>query len=240
MQAPAHHGADGVRAPGVVACDERLEAVATGTLDGSPARRLRIGLSGPASDADKDAVTELAAELETALEQARAGDSRGFDVLFRTFGASVAGYLRARSVSDPDGVANDVFLRAFRTIHTFQGDERRFRSWLFTIAHNAAIDDARRRRRRVRESTLDAASEPSGGDVEADALERLGQQRITGLLAMLSPDQRDVVVLRVVSDLSVEETAAVVGKSYEAVKALQRRGLAALRRALSDHEAVPR
>ncbi|HWS46821.1 MAG TPA: RNA polymerase sigma factor [Acidimicrobiia bacterium] len=179
-------------------------------------------------------------ELDTALEQARCGDSRGFDVLFRAFGASVVGYLRSRSVSDPDGVANDVFLRAFRTIHTFQGDESRFRSWLFTIAHNAAIDDARRRRRRVRETPLDGVPEPTGGDAETDGLEHVGNERVAGLLATLSPDQRDVVVLRVVADLSVEETAAVVGKSYEAVKALQRRGLASLRRALSDHEAVPR
>ena len=66
------------------------------------------------------------------------GDARGFDVLFRATGASVVGYLRSRSVSDPDGLANEVFLRVFRSIHTFTGDGARFRSWLFTIAHNAA------------------------------------------------------------------------------------------------------
>jgi RNA polymerase sigma-70 factor (ECF subfamily) len=56
----------------------------------------------------------------------------------------------------------------------------------------------------------------------------------------LSPDQREVIALRVVADLSVEQTAAAVDKSYEAVKALQRRGLATLRRTLSDPEGVPR
>lgn len=179
-------------------------------------------------------------ELAHAVEQAQAGDARGFEALFGAFGGSIAGYLRARSVSDPEGIANDVFLRAFRAIHTFRGDAGRFRIWLFTIAHHAAIDDARRRRRRVAEVPLDQAPESVGGDVEAEAVARLAQERVQALLGRLSPDQRDVLVLRILADLSVNDTAAVLGKSYEAVKALQRRGLASLRRALSDQVAVPR
>ena len=184
-------------------------------------------------------MTTSRGSLDGALEQARAGSERGFDELFRTTGAAVAGYLRARGVRDPDGVANDVFVRAFRTLHTFQGDGERFRSWLFTIAHNAAIDDARRRSRRVVEVSLAAAGDPAGGDVDVDVVARLAHERVHTLLALLSQDQRDVLLLRVVGDLSAEETAAALGKSYEAVKALQRRGLAALRRALSSEEGVP-
>jgi RNA polymerase sigma-70 factor (ECF subfamily) len=117
---------------------------------------------------------------------------------------------------------------------------------LFTIAHNAAIDDARRRRRRVKETRLDSGASAAGGDVEVDADSLLSQQRVDALLSSLSPDQREVIMLRVIADLSVDQTAATVGKSHEAVKALQRRGLAALRRALmyvddeQDHEAVTR
>ena len=179
-------------------------------------------------------------DIDAAIERAQAGDARGYDTLFRSFGAPVAGYLRARGVSDPDGLANDVFLRAFKTIHTFRGDAQRFRSWLFTIAHNTAIDDARRRRRRVREVPPERAPDALGGDVEADVMARLAHERVQALLSTLSTDQRDVITLRVVADLSVEETAAVLDKSYEAVKALQRRGLAALRRAISSEQAVPR
>jgi RNA polymerase sigma-70 factor (ECF subfamily) len=143
-------------------------------------------------------------------------------------------------VSDPDGVANDVFLRAFRTIHTFRGDACRFRSWLFTIAHNAAVDDARRRGRRVLEASLDDVAEPVGGDVETDVSAALGVERVRGFLDRLSPDQRDVIALRVIGGLSVEQTAAALDKSYEAVKALQHRGLARLRRKLSEEQGVPR
>jgi RNA polymerase sigma-70 factor (ECF subfamily) len=179
-------------------------------------------------------------ELAVALERAQAGDGRGFEALFAGFGGAIAGFLRARNVSDPDGIANDVFLRAFRAIHTFRGDPGRFRVWLFTIARHAAIDDARRRRRRVDEVSLEGVPEPTGGDVEAEAVAQLDRDQMAALLQGLSPDQRDVLVLRIVADLSVDETAAVLGKSYEGVKALQRRGLAALRRELSDPLGVPR
>ncbi len=184
-------------------------------------------------------MTTTRRSLDRALDRARAGEAQGFEELFRATGAAVAGYLRARGVSDPEGVANDVFVRAFRTLHTFEGDGGRFRSWLFSIAHNAGIDDARRRRRRVVEVALAAAGDPVGGDVEDDVVARLAHERVETLLALVSPEQRDVLLLRVVGDLSVEETAAVLGKGYEAVKALQRRGLASLRRALSSEEGVP-
>jgi RNA polymerase sigma factor (sigma-70 family) len=184
-------------------------------------------------------VTQILCRLDLALQRAREGDARGFDELYRAHAGSVAGYLRARNVSDPDDLANEVFLRAFRTVHTVQGDASRFRSWLFGIAHNAAIDEARHRRRQPVQQTLRAEHSDVGGDVEDEALRHIESDLVRTLLESLAPDQRDVLLLRVVGDLSVAQTAAVVDKSYEAVKALQRRGLAALRRTLQDREAVP-
>jgi RNA polymerase sigma-70 factor (ECF subfamily) len=187
--------------------------------------------------ADEVAMT-VSDELALAIERAKVGDARGFDTLFKTFGGTVAGYVRARGVSDPDGVANDVFLRAFRAIHTFHGDGDRFRAWLFTIAHHAAVDDGRRRRRRIQEAPIEYAPESVGGDVESEVMTRLAHERVELLLRGLSADQREVLVLRVVADLSVADTAAILGRSYEGVRALQRRALAALRRKLSDQEGV--
>ena len=70
----------------------------------------------------------------------------------------------------------------------------------------------------------------AGGDVEAEALDRLGEERVRRLLATLSPDQQDVLLLRLVADLTVDEIATALGKRPGAVKALQRRALATLRR----------
>ncbi len=127
-----------------------------------------------------------------------------------------------------------MFLRVFKTVGAFQGDADRFRSWVFTIAHNLAIDAHRRSERRPLTRTMEVDIDLVGGDVEEDVLVVLARERVEALLATCSPEQRDVLMLRFVNDLSVAETAEILGKSQEAVKGLQRRALAAVERALAS------
>jgi RNA polymerase sigma-70 factor (ECF subfamily) len=173
------------------------------------------------------------------LAGAQAGQGWAFEALYASLGAPIAAYLRAKRVEDADDLANEVFLRAFRNIRTFRGDADRYRSWMFTIARNAALDDQRRARRRPSTTELDALVSPATRDVAEEVLEDLSRDRVERLIAGLPPDQRDVFLLRVLGDLSISQTAAVLDKSYEAVKALQRRGAAALIRMLAA-EGVPK
>lgn len=185
-------------------------------------------------------VGEAFEDFEEILDAARRGDGAAFERLFRWLAPAVAGYLRARRVEDPDDLANEVFLRAFRGIARFRGDADGFRSWIFTIAHNAALDDRRRDARRPRTVvTRLLRDEPAVPDAADGALDRLGRERVEALLERLPRDQREVFLLRVLGDLSVSQTADVLGKTYEAVKALQRRGAANLKRELSG-EPVPK
>jgi RNA polymerase sigma-70 factor (ECF subfamily) len=177
---------------------------------------------------------------ERTVAQAIAGDPRAFADVFRLLGAPVAGYLRGRGVDDADGLTNEVFLRVHRTLPRFDGTADEFRSWVFTIAHNAAVDDGRRRRRRVHETSRASLPDSADVDVETTVLARLADERVRELLEVLTDDQQAVLILRVVSGLSVRETASVLGKGEEAVKALQRRGLATLRRRLTGKEGVPK
>ena len=109
----------------------------------------------------------------------------------------------------------------------------RFRSWLFSIAWNKTADWHRRRHRRVARADAEPASLPvAGGDVEVDALEHLSADRVDELLDHLTDDQRDVILLRIVADLSLEETAVALDRPVGAVKSLQHRALHALRRAI--------
>jgi RNA polymerase sigma factor (sigma-70 family) len=71
-----------------------------------------------------------------------------------------------------------------------------------------------------------------GKDAEADALDVLGNKRVAELCAGLSPDQREVVLLRVVGDLTVEQVATILGKTVGGVKAIQRRALSSLRKSI--------
>ena len=172
--------------------------------------------------------------LDALVEAARGGSVSAFERLYRALASQVVSYLRWHRVSDPDGLTNDVFAQVHRKLGSFEGDEQGFRSWVFTIAHHRMIDDRRRTQRQpVVASDVEVEDHRSMGDVEEDAFAVLGSDRVRELLDVLSPDQRAVVLLRVVADLSVEEVARILGKREGAIKALQHRAMAALRRHLS-------
>jgi RNA polymerase sigma factor (sigma-70 family) len=175
--------------------------------------------------------------FDQVLAAAKANAPWAFERLYTHIAPPVAGFLRLRGASDPDGVTNEVMLGVFRGLEGFEGDLAGFRSWVFTIAHRRLIDDRRRRAARVQTSELEEGHEHLGGDVEEEAVSRLEHGAVHELLEHLTEEQRDVILLRVVADLSVEAVAAVLGKREGAVKMLQRRGLARLRRLL-EAEAV--
>jgi RNA polymerase sigma factor (sigma-70 family) len=176
------------------------------------------------------------------LDAARRGESWALEALYRELAPPVLGYLRGHGLPDPEDAASEVFVGVVRGLERFRGDERDLRTWVFSIAHRRVIDQRRRLARR-REEPVDP-SELAGplagsrtGDAEQEALDVLGTGWALAAVRSLSPDQRAVVMLRVLADLSVEQVAAVLGKSLGAVKSLQRRGLVALARSL-DREGV--
>jgi RNA polymerase sigma factor (sigma-70 family) len=82
--------------------------------------------------------------------------------------------------------------------------------------------------------SLGSLTLPEEDDVEQETETHLTTEWVHRLLALLSPDQRDVLTLRIMGDLSVEQAAEALGKTPWAVKSLQRRGLATLRRLLGE------
>lgn len=171
-------------------------------------------------------------DLARDVDAARAGDRRAFERIYRSVAPSVASYLRWNRVADVELVTNEVMAQVHRNLDRFAGDAGAFRSWVFTIAHHRMVDDRRAASRRP--TTVDAEIQETSviGNAEEDALDLLSNDRIRGLLAGLSPDQREVLLLRVVADLSLEEVAAALGKRTGAIKSLQHRALATLRRRL--------
>jgi RNA polymerase sigma-70 factor (ECF subfamily) len=151
--------------------------------------------------------------------------------LYESYAGRVFGYLRAQGAIEPEDLTSEVFLRVFDRLPQFEGDEAGFRSWLFTIAHRVLIDDVRRRQRRPRTTALEQTIDSyTAGDVEREALANVGAEWADHLLESLPPDQRAVVALRVTADLSLEQVAQILDKRVGAVKSLQHRALAALRR----------
>ncbi|MEO6122867.1 MAG: RNA polymerase sigma factor [Ilumatobacteraceae bacterium] len=174
------------------------------------------------------------------LEKAKAGDGRAFEELYESMHRRVYAFAAARGAADPEALMNDAFLKVFTNIAVFVGNEAQFGGWVFKIARNQIIDEFRRQERRVDESDLDEANEASAatGNVESEAFARMGDEWVAAQLEVLTAEQRDVVVLRVVSNLTIEEIADVMGKRIGAIKALQRRAFRTLARHL-DRQAVP-
>lgn len=173
------------------------------------------------------------------LTAAQAGAGWAMERLWTALAPRVVGYLRMQGAQEPEDLTSEVFLSAFRGLGSFSGDEAGFRSWLFTIAHRRLLDERRRTARAPEVEALADTLENAGPSApEADVLRRLASERVRTVCERLVPDQRDVLLLRLVGGFTVEEVAGMLDKSTGAVKALQRRGLAALRR-IFEREGVP-
>ena len=177
----------------------------------------------------------LGVNFESALGAAKAGAEWAWALLYRDLAGPVTGYLASRGAPEPEDLAAETFLQVARNIQTFEGGEDAFRSWVFVIAHRRLIDVRRKQGRSPELTELPDDHQHPGGDVEGEALERLAADELRNALGVLTEEQRDVLSLRVVADLTLEETAQVVGKHVGAVKALQRRGLIALREHLEQN-----
>lgn len=179
------------------------------------------------------------------LDAARTGAPWAFETLYRELAGPVTGYLRLHGASEPDDLASEVFVGVLTGIGGFTGDEAGFRAWVFTIAHRRLADSWRRASRRPALADVDVLDHTStadlaGGDAEEEAIASLGTSRVHDLCAQLPRDQRAVVLLRVLADLSVDEVARVLGRTPASVKALQRRGLLTLSAQCRDDRATPR
>ncbi len=174
------------------------------------------------------------------VDAAAAGESWAFTELYRQYAHRVKAFAASRRIEDADSLANDVMLRVFQNLPGFRGDQAGFESWVFTIARNRIIDAHRAAQRRPQsvdgpwiDDHADVGAEASAED---EALETFGLDDTIARLNRLTDDQRDVIALRMIADLSLEQVASIVDKPVTAVKALQRRGLARLQRQILDEE----
>ncbi|MDQ4503050.1 RNA polymerase sigma factor [Sinomonas sp. ASV322] len=165
-----------------------------------------------------------------------------FTAAYRLLSPSVLGYLRARGVEDPEAVTQDVFLALYTRISSGaepsdHGPPKRrgvtggldgAKALVFTIAHSRAVDFYRRRERTPALVPHEPEIDPRTTTASAEDL-ALSGAGVVGLLDGLTEDHREVLLLRVVADLSIEQTADIMDRTPGAIKQLQRRALDALR-----------
>jgi RNA polymerase sigma-70 factor, ECF subfamily len=192
----------------------------------------RCGKLQPPMITDRPASTVMYAE--DLVRRVRANDPLAFEELYERYSPRVFGYLFQRlngNAEEAEDLTADVFTRVYEKIDGFQPQGAPLSAWVFRIAHNRLIDAVRRRPRQT-QVALDDAPEISAGPVFGGIDQQVALEQIKAGLTRLTPEQRQVIVLRFLEGKSLAETAAIVSRNEDAVKKLQARGLASLRRGI--------
>lgn len=172
---------------------------------------------------------------QNALDGLRNLDSQSIGAVYDHYFPEVYRYVRYRMGDDviAEDIASDVFVRLLDASQRKQGPRTNLRGWLIATASNAVNDHHRRRYRRPVEALSEAM--PDGGPGIHSEIDSREQQRLVqGALAQLTTDQQHVLALRFGQGYSLDETAAILNKNINAVKALQFRALAALQRQIGE------
>lgn len=172
---------------------------------------------------------------DDSLHALRGRDGELFSLVYRSYASQVLGYLTARGVEDPEATMQDVFLAVLPRINAISGGASGLRTFLFSVAHARMVDDHRRQSRAPVKQTFEPEFDRrESSSAEAVAMLLVAPGEVQELLQVLGDDQKEVLTLRIIADLTVEQVAEIIGKSAGAVKQLQRRALDILR----EHSAV--
>lgn len=203
-----------------------------GAEQSTRALRPLAALPGGAARHELRTARDLPGErFETVLTGARLGAEWAVAALHGDLNPKVQGYLRAQAPRDAETLAADVWMEVASGLGGFDGDESGFRRWVFSVARRRLLDLCQGRVVGPQHMFQVDAGEPEGEDAEA-------ARAALGRIAALPPDEAEVVLLRVVGDLSAEDVAAVTGRRPATVRALQHQGLGRLTEELEESVAV--
>jgi len=182
-----------------------------------------------------------AESLQRAFGAACRGDEAAVGVLYRSLHPHLLRYLRHHVGPSAEEVASEVWLGIAGRLSGFSGTVDEFRALLFTIARRRVLDH---RRRWARTVTLVPLTDDCVGnetfEFEDVTVERLTAQGAVELLVQHLPaDQAEIVLLRVLGELNVDEVAAVTGKSKVAVRVAQHRALRRLQQVFAQTRVRP-
>lgn len=174
-------------------------------------------------------------DVPSLVLQAQAGDGGAFGVLYERYAPEIRrfllGHLNGHHEIAEDLTA-DVFVKVLQRLGGYQVGAAPFSAWLYRVARNHLIDYVRARTRQPADP-LDTATEVPAPNAEAILDRSLDRHELVSALDHLTPDQRRVIALRFVDGYTAAETAALMGKTEDAIKKIQARGLLQLRRMIT-------
>jgi RNA polymerase sigma-70 factor, ECF subfamily len=175
-------------------------------------------------------------EESAVITAARSLDRDALAAIFEDYAPAIYKYLLRLGVYplEADQVVGDVFARLLEKLAEGKGPRTNLRSYLFQTAYHLVVDHARDRQRNAPLEVVDTFTEEKQ-PVQAQTEEKMLLDTLASAMEHeLTEDQRNVLVLRFQEEFSLQETADIIGKNVNAVKALQNRGINKLREVLRD------
>ena len=178
-------------------------------------------------------------ELDDTLKRARKLDISALTQIHDQYYPEIYRYVRYRLDDEQacEDIASEVFLRLLDALHQKRGPNQSLRGWLFGVASNLVNDHLRHHYARPVEELKEHSDTSYIGltnSPEQFLEDSVQRQEVRQAFQKLTGEQQHVLALRFADERSLEETARIVGKSISAVKALQFRAVASLRRYLVD------
>jgi RNA polymerase sigma-70 factor (ECF subfamily) len=190
----------------------------------------------PTPAAPAEPIGEQAAVMAL-VDAAKNGDGEAFGQLYDRYVDVVHRYIAYRVTNHAlaEDLTSETFLRALRRISSYTWQGRDFGAWLVTIARNLIADHFKSSRYKMELATSDlveAGADRGTEGPENEVLTGITNTTLLEAVKQLGSEQQECIVLRFLQGMSVAETAAILGKNENAVKALQYRAVKALGRLL--------
>ncbi|HET6917966.1 MAG TPA: RNA polymerase sigma factor [Jiangellaceae bacterium] len=182
----------------------------------------------------------LREQFAETLARALSCDEGAFALIYSDVQPALLRYSQAHTSGHAEDITADVWLEVTRALHRFEGTEQGFRAWIFAIARNKIIDQARYDARRPT-ILLEDAGEINGHDardIAEDYEDDEATRQALALVRTLPRAQADVILLRVVAGLDPTQVARLLGKTPGAIRVLSHRGLRRLAGILTEQMAV--
>lgn len=167
--------------------------------------------------------------------RAKAGEAKAFGALYDRYHAQIYRFvlLKSSNKEDAEDLTHQIFLKAYENVASYEDRGFPFSSWLYQIARNRLTDYYRTAKHEV--SLEDTDPEYFVGTASVSNMVDMGieMEKVKEAIGSLKPDYQDVVIMRFVEELSLQETAEAVGKTVGAIKLIQYRALQELKKKLS-------
>jgi RNA polymerase sigma-70 factor (ECF subfamily) len=168
------------------------------------------------------------------VQRARQGEQEAFAQLYESHFDKIFRYvvLKIRNQAEAEDMAQQVFIKAYESIGSYQSQGVPFTAWLFRIAHNQMVDYVRKQSKKQTVPLDESLQIKDDSDVEHEVEVKIEMEKVVLATAKLTKAQREVISLRFAGGLSITEAAKTMRKSEGAIKALQHSAILALRKTL--------